>query len=194
MKSNVCKIENGSLDLGLILKESEKVAIYNEFDSKQTLQLRLLCEEIDGLLPNVIDEFEGEFWIEYENGVCKINLAIQFEEFTADKKKELINIAKNKKNASVKGILGKIRSGLEDLFLDCNVNKSCDMAWAFNYANECCVGMNYSYAWSLKQYKQDVKQDEWDELEKSIITSVADDVIVGVKGRKASIIIAKKFV
>ena len=33
----------------------------------------------------------------------------------------------------------------------------------------------------------------WDELEKSVIASVADDVIVGVKGRQANIIIVKKF-
>jgi hypothetical protein len=54
--------------------------------------------------------------------------------------------------------------------------------------------MGYTYAWSLQQYKEVSKEEkEWDELEKSIITSVADDVIVGVKGRKASIVIVKKF-
>ena len=40
MKSDVCKIENGTLDLALILKESEKVAVFNDLDAKQTLQLR----------------------------------------------------------------------------------------------------------------------------------------------------------
>ena len=29
MRSNVCKIENGTKDLEAILKESEKVAVYN---------------------------------------------------------------------------------------------------------------------------------------------------------------------
>ena len=37
------------------------------------------------------------------------------------------------------------------------------------------------------------KTEAWDELEKSVIASAADDVIVGVKGRKADIIIVKKF-
>ena len=46
MKSNVCKIENGTKDLAAILKESEKVAVYNELTHKQTLQLRLICEEV----------------------------------------------------------------------------------------------------------------------------------------------------
>jgi hypothetical protein len=39
--------------------------------------------------------------------------------------------------------------------------------------------------------KEDVA--DWDELEKSIIANLADDVIVGVKGRKANFIIVKKF-
>lgn len=195
MKSNICKIEKGALDLGVILKESEKVAIYNELNDKQTLQLRLLCEEVDGMLPNVIDEYSGDFWIDFEEGVCKINVAIEFNEFTASKKKELIKIAKNKKNAAVTGILGKIRSVLEDMFLDSEWKKSYEMAYLFNCANESCLGTDYSYMWSLQRYKQVIRKEEkeWDELEKSIIMSIADDVIVGVKGRKANFIIVKKF-
>ena len=100
MKSNICKIENGSLDLNKILLESEKVAVYNQLNEKQTLQLRLLCEEIDGMLPNIIDNFTGDFWIDFEKGVCKICVDLEFEEFTASKKKELISVAKNKKNAN----------------------------------------------------------------------------------------------
>jgi hypothetical protein len=56
---------------------------------------------------------------------------------------------------------------------------------------------DYNYYWSLEQYKQEVEKekqtDAWDELEKSVIASVADDVIVGVKGKKADIIVVKKF-
>ena len=125
MKSNVCKIENGTKDLDAILRESEKVAVYNDLTHKQTLQLRLICEEIDGMLPNIIDDFSGDFWIDFEDGVCKVNVSLRFEEFTAKKKEE--------------------------------------------------------------------KTEKWDELEKSVIASVADDVIVGVKGKRADIIIVKKF-
>jgi hypothetical protein len=37
------------------------------------------------------------------------------------------------------------------------------------------------------------KAEAWDELEKSVIASVADDVIVGVKGKNAKVVIIKKF-
>ena len=66
MRSNICKIKNGIKNLDEILKESEKVAVYNELNRKQTLQLRLLCEDIDGMLPKIIGSFEGDFWIDFE--------------------------------------------------------------------------------------------------------------------------------
>lgn len=198
MRSNVCKIENGIQDLDAILKESEKVAVYNELNHKETLQLRLLCEEIDGMLPKIIDGFEGDFWIDFENGVCNVNVSVELDCFTAEKKKELVNIAKNKKNAAAVGICGKIRSLLEDLFLDETIVKSMDLSLnSMNFSTAYVVGTNYSYLWSLDKYKNCVDKEEqaeeWDELEKSVIASVADDVIVGVKGKRADIIIVKKF-
>ena len=198
MKSNVCKIDNGTKDLEAILKESERVAEYNGFTHKQTLQLRLLCEEVDGMLPNIIDDFEGDLWIDYEDGVCKVHVSIKIPEFNVDKKEDLIAVAKNKKNAAAVGIVGKIRSAIEDFFLNENDMCTFDMpTGAFYVVNGCCEGIDYSYLWTLDQYRTSVRQeertDDWDELEKSVIASVADDVIVGVKGKKADIIIIKKF-
>ena len=198
MKSNVCKIENGVKDLAEILKESEMVASYNGLSHKQALQLRLICEEMDGMLPRIIDNFDGEFWIEYEDGTCKVNAVVNFAEFTAKKKEELIKVSKSKTNAAATGIIGKIRSAIENFFLDE------DGAQTGGPINDfCCVpthyvmGFHYSYCWSLGEYKATVKKEKreeaWDELEKSIIASLADDVIVGVKGRQASIVVIKKF-
>ena len=198
MKSNVCKIEKGVKDLDAILKECEMVASYNGLNHKQALQLRLICEEMDGMLPNIIDDFDGEFWIECEDGVYKVNAVVNFEEFTAKKKQELINVSKDKKNALATGIIGKIRSAIEDLFLDGDGFKSCGMASGYCQApSEYCIGLDHSYLWSLGEYKNNVKNEKHeqakDELEKSIIASIADDVVVGVKGRQASIVVIKKF-
>ena len=198
MKSNVCKIENGTKDLAAILGESERVAAYNGLTHKQTLQLRLLCEEIDGMLPNIIDEFEGSLWIDFEDGVCSVHISIKFPEFDSGKKEEIIGIAKNKKNAAAFGIVGKIRDAIENFFL----SEDAALALAVASENFCpATGyseiLDYSYLWRLEEYRNSIKKEEqtedWDELEKSVIASVADDVIVGVKGKQADIIIVKKF-
>jgi hypothetical protein len=199
MKSNVCTIDKGTKDLGAILKESERVAEYNGLTHKQALQLRLLCEEIDGMLPNIAEDFKGSFWIDYADGVCKVNVSINIFELNATKKKELIEISKSKKNASAVGIVGKIRNALENFLLNEEeyMNSFDTTAGTFHLSTGYSEGVDYSYLWSLEQYrdlvKKEEKPEEWDELEKSVIASVADDVIVGVKGSKADIIIVKKF-
>ncbi len=197
MKSNVCKIENGTKDLDAILKESSKVAEYNELTHKQALQLRLICEEIDGMLPNIIDDFSGDFWIEFEDGLCKVNVSIKIPEFNTDKKEKLIGIAKDKNNSAAVGISGKIRDAIENLFLNDTPTigfvPSDDL---FHLSTGFSEGVDYSYFWRLENYKYSVKEEkteEWDELERSVIASVADDVIVGVKGKRADIIVVKRF-
>lgn len=197
MKSNVCKIENGVKDLAAILKESEKVAVYNEFTHKQALQLRLLCEELDGMLPNIIGDFDGELWIEYEDGVCKVSASIEIAAFNAEERRELIKVAKNRKNAAAVGVVGKIRSALEDFFLDEAAVQAMGASADFlPLATGYSEGVSYSYYWSLDRYRKsyvEEPKEEWDALEKSVIAAVADDVIVGVKGKRADIVIVKKF-
>lgn len=196
MRSNVCKIDKGVKDLDAILQESEKVAVYNGLDHKQTLQLRLLCEDIDGMLPNVLGDFNGDFWIDFENGVCKVCISLQFAKFTPDKKNKLLTLAKDKKNASVKGIVAKIGAAIEEFFLDEEtINAMCMMSDMDAAALSGHV--TPTYYWSLDQYraavKEEKKAEEWDELEKSVIASIADDITVGVKGLQADITIIKKF-
>ena len=56
--------------------------------------------------------------------------------------------------------------------------------------------------WSLKQYRAGLEEqredsddasEAWDELEKSIVANLADDVVVGVKGDRVELVIVKKF-
>ena len=198
MKSNVCKIEKGTQDLSAILKESEKVAVYNELNHKQTLHLRLLCEEIDGMLPQIVEDFFGDFWIEFEDGVCKVHVSLTVAELTSNKKEKLIDISKDKKNAEAVGILGKIRAGIEEFFLSEEILPYYPIsAEPFHLATGYGMGADYAYLWSLGEYRNTVKKEKqaekWDELEKSVIASVADDVIVGIKGKQVDIVIVKSF-
>ena len=49
--------------------------------------------------------------------------------------------------------------------------------------------------WTLNRYKDAERNnaEPWDELEKSIIANLADDVIVAVKGNNVEISIIKNF-
>ena len=57
------------------------------------------------------------------------------------------------------------------------------------------------YTWSMQKYQrglESMKQDNvepeeaWDELEKSIVANIADDVLVGIKNNTVELIIKKK--
>ena len=198
MKSDVRKIEKGTRDLNDILLESEKVATYCELTHKQALHLRLICEELDGMLPELIGDFEGKFWIELEEKLCKVYVSIAIDEISAERRKELIGIAKNKKNAAAVGIKGKIRSAVESLFLDDSVSDAfAASAMGMGLSTGCYTDIDYTRCWTLNAYKSSVKSEAkseaWDELEKSVIATVADDVIVGIKGKQADIVVVKKF-
>ena len=198
MKSNICKIEKGTRDLAAIFKECERVAEYNALGHKQSLQLRLICEEIDGMLPNIIDDFDGALWIDFEDGVCRVHISIQIPELNKGKKQELVAIAKNKKNAAAVGIVGKIRNSIENFILDDDLMEAFALSsGSHGSASGCYECVDYAFLWRLEEYKSSVKKEEqaeaWDELEKSVIASVSDDVIVGVKGKCAEIIIVKRF-
>ena len=56
-------------------------------------------------------------------------------------------------------------------------------------------GLMLDNSWSLNQYKnkQKDREEPWDEIEKSIIANIADDVVVSVKGRNIEIVITKNF-
>ena len=111
---------------------------------------------------------------------------------------EEFGIAKDKKNSAAVGIVGKIRNAIENFFLDEKRMEALALSsGSFVLDSGYYEGVEYSYLWRLDEYRNNVKKEEqaeaWDELEKSVIASVADDVIVGVKRRQADIIIVKKF-
>jgi len=188
------------------LQEAEKFAAYNGLDRKGTLRLRLLAEEALGMLGAITDRFQGEFWMESASGnVCKLHMMIKTE-MDYEKRKELIDASTNKKNAAYVGIMGKIREFIEaSAYADATQR---DESWQdVNRLEFFTMGMldaqaapgspinTGGYVWSMDQYKTSVRkeknEDAWDELEKSIIANLADEVRVSVKGNKAELVIEK---
>jgi hypothetical protein len=62
------------------------------------------------------------------------------------------------------------------------------------------AGNGGSYVWSMQKHKEEVRQDsdtgeesDWDELEKSIVSSIADDVSISIDGTTVQITIIKQF-
>ena len=190
MKSNVIKINQSEDNLNKILVETGKVAEISSLNNKQSLRVRLIAEEFVGMLKELSTDFDGEFWIENENLSFSFVSQIHINEaMDLQTKRRFIDISSSKKNTT-KGIMGKIRDIVENLLYPENAIYSSNFV---AYQLETAVLLNDQ--WTLNKYKDAERNnaEPWDELEKSIIANLADDVIVSVKGSSVEIVILKDF-
>lgn len=192
MKSNVIKISNESNNINEILTEALTSSTLAGLESKKALRLRLLAEELVGMLKELSGSYEGDFWIEEENLKFDLITRICVTKAMDNKtKKGFIDVSSDKKNAAAKGIMGKIRDVVENMMYPEKAFVSSSYI-AYQLETDAMLG---STSWSLNNYKdaQKEKEEPWDEIEKSIIANVADNVKVSVKGKVVEIVITKDF-
>ena len=212
MQTNKIPVSSDGAGFDEALSEAVKFAEYIGLDRKQSMRVRLLAEETLGMVSAITGDFSAEFFIESDKKcVCRIHLIAETVMDYA-KKRELIETSSNKKNAAAKGFMGKIRQIIENslysvdevgalqveycgtpiMYADLGMCGMSDMSGGY--------GMN-SFVWSMESYKNsietsvasdDAAKEAWDELEKSIVASIADDVRVGVKGNTVELVIEKR--
>ena len=198
MRSKNCAIKKGGEGLKDVLAEVEKIADYNELPKKQTLRLSLLAEELVGMLPELVKNFEGSFWIQSKGTQYELHVELLVDSLSKERKEALIEVSANKKNAANTGFMGKIRDIAENMLLrseeDFGEVYAVDQEYMTDYQS---FDYHYTYAWTLNNYVSNKQESTdsatWDELEKSIVAKLADDVIVGVRGKKVEIVIKKEF-
>jgi len=203
MKSDICKINKDGSGLSEILNEVEKNTKKNGLCKKHSLQLRLLAEELVGMLPELLKDCEGEFWLENAYMQYELHVTVSSSLMGAERRENLLALSTSGKNAAAKGIMGKIRSVAESML----AYLSKPEATAYPLFSDMSTNINggsmfyNDYVWSFNSYVQHIGQahvtgneeEEWDELEKSIVAKLADDVIVGIKGREVEIVVKKTF-
>ena len=214
MKSTVIKINNEMDNLNAIFEEVQKIAVYTNLDKKKGLRLSLLSEELVGMLKELSGSFEGSFWAEVEGlNIDLITSIYLTDEMDNKTKKSFINVSTEKKNAAAKGIMGKIRDVVENMMYPENAALNSNY-FSAGFDVDAMLGTDdqgrdtrstdaesivdnlmVDNEWSLNnyKYKQRDNKEPWDELEKSIIANIADDVVVSVKGRYVIITVKKNF-
>ena len=172
-------------------KASEAIRVADEFiatqnlDRKKSIHLRLLAEEAVGMVKAMTGDFEALFWIEEEDGEYRVRLTIKTDMDRA-KKEELLSLSTSGSNTAAKGIMGKISL----LDFDSALKQQQQYGGNNGYTY---VGMGMLEdvpVWSLNSYrealedkpeKDDSDEEAWDELERSIVASLAKDVTIGIK-------------
>ncbi len=206
METGKIAINNRGIGMTKAFAELDKFAQYQGLNRKEALRLRLLTEEMFGMVQGIVGDFGAYFWLEGENKKTEIHLEA-YVNMDMDKREELLSVSSSGKNMAAKGVMGKLRDLMESYLLnyedisryaaDSGINMFPYDDYGMMYA-----GMDWnSHYWSLEKYKNGVEEHKgensaaqaWDELEKSIVGKLADDVLVGIRSDKVELIIKKNF-
>lgn len=203
MKSNKVRISGKKANFESILEETQAFAYNEDLPDKASLQLQLLAEEIVSLMRAISFDYEGTYMVSGENG--KYELTVEGETLINPKrKKDLMSIATKQKPST--GVLNRIKNIFEGFMTFTEeAAPSGDTANIMYMTTEIgdmqAFNVLQAQSWSLKSYRQQVEEsldDEdmkagWEELERSIIANLADDVTVEIKASKVLITVYKEF-
>lgn len=201
MKTNEIYVSNQGKGREEALNEAEKYADYQKLSNKDRMHVRILTEELLGMVETIAGDFYAYFWIEDNSKCYQIHLEAKVD-MNTKKQDTFIDTSTNKKNSQAKGIMGKLKDvfryywmGYKEAMYEPN-GVNCVDYMEYGLINPDVSGS--ANIWSLSRYQEVVKKDEndlegWDELEKSIIANIADDVTVGIRGDNVEMVITKNF-
>ena len=199
MKTDVITVSNRGNQMEAALQQTEKVAAYKGLSERDTLHLRLLTEEMMGLMRSITGATEGQFWIEDEDGEYQLHLQVR-KFLTGEEKEQLLSVSSSGKNESAKGLMGRLRD-----FFDWGSDGdllSCSSPLVLPDMFEQSTTPMLDWEWSMRTYETALSsrleqndpaiREAWDELEKSVVKNVADDVKVFIRGGMVELVILKK--
>ena len=198
------KISNTGENMNAALDLTEQTAKSMGLSSRDTLRLRLLAEEMMSMVRAITGSFTAEYWLEHEGTTCKLVLSAK-SELDYGKRSEFLSVSTTGKNTAKTGIMEKIRGifeaglyGMEQSFA-AQAEYGVGM-YSAGMMGAVDAGMTEAiYAWSMQKYRDEIASkrteypDVWDELEKSIIANLADEVSVGVTKNGVELTVQKKF-
>ena len=197
MKTDVISVSGQKKMMETAIGQADKVAAYKGLSEKDAMHLRLLTEEMMGLMQSVTGASEGEFWIEDEDGEYRLHLLVRTL-LSTEKKEQLLSVSASGKNESAKGLMGRLRE-----FFDWGIDEditSNSLVLPDMYEHTSSPMLDWE--WSMRQYETALSarvakdepgaQEAWDELEKSVVKKVADDVKVYIRRGTAEMVILKK--
>lgn len=175
-QSERVKIKDINHDIDRAYDVLAKYAADVGIKDKDALRFRLLTEEVLRLVKQILDNRLVELWFEGDNRVSRIILE-STGSLEGDKKDELGSIASSGVVFEEKGFFKKIT----DMFL---------------------IKIPEEKTWSLKEYQRQIQakkeQDKysleaWDDLERSLVASLADDIEITAGSDKIKMVVTKDF-
>ncbi len=187
---------------------ADNYAWHAGLDRRDTLRLNLLVEETLGMVKAMVNDFYGQLWFSGDDSACEIHLEATAN-MDSGRRQELISVSSSGKNAAAKGFMGMLGDVISGALHNMGraVDTACsESAMSGNIIVPEGAGNPNLYdltpVWTLDQYRanvekgrlgSDVLEQAKQDLEKSIVANLADDIVVGVKGDRIELVITKRF-
>ena len=204
---NTAEIRITSLGEGMeeALAATERLGLDSGLGHKENLRLRLLAEELIGLMRGITGSVEACYMGRQEERKFELSLSADVR-MTQELRQQLLAASTSGKNAAAKGFMGRIRDMVAAVMLPDNEESDEVSGLSLGLMSlgspaRYNVGVS-AYAWSMSKYMSEVRrsrekdadaEDAWDELEKSIVANLADEVSVKIEGSHVEIVITKAF-
>ncbi len=193
MISDKYKINSGMKDIAPALEIIEKTAAYCGFDRESTLQLRLMGEELLGMMQGIMLDYDGEFWLDTDGTTMNLHTEVK-SEISQSEREKLVSIASSGQNTKPKGFMNKLRCLVESAFYsDLNTPP-------IYYANECSFfsgdAGKYGYVWNYSpslEVSTSQQNKDYDELEMSVLAKLSDNIVVSAYPPRISLTVSKSF-
>lgn len=209
MRTDITTIDSSGSGIQLALNRIEGLADVEQLSKKDRLHLRLLAEETFGMVTAIVGNFSAKFWAEGENRNFRIILQADAD-VDETEKAQLLSVSSTGMNIAGRGVMEKIWN-LYRMFIGSGGQAPAmkEIRGMTSGKDEVSYGElgavrvedgkgGENYAWSLKQYRTNVKnamdkdtvlQGAWDELGKSIVANIASDIQVGVSDDQVKMVI-----
>ena len=192
MKYELIAVSSRGRGLDAALAQADKAGAELGLSLRDALHMRLLVEEMMSMVRSIIGQLEGKFWIETGDGEYRLYLQMT-SLLDTEQRKQLISASTGRRNEAHRGIMGKIRAFFEPMPIEDTPA----------YLAETIVRDlgNDDLTWSLEAYRERLlkrkaasaeAREEWDELEKSVVSHIADNVTISIHNYDVKLMVYKK--
>ena len=176
MTSDIIKIDNQGNGFEQAVLLTARIGEFQGLTRKETVQLKMITEEMLSLARSVTGEMQASFWLEATGRSFELHMMTKTV-MDKEKRQLLISSTSSRKNEAAKSLLGHLRDAFEQAMA----------AEPTHPENDLPVEILSDLVY------QKYDDPEWDGYERSVLRRLADDVKIAIRGDSIDMTVSKSF-
>ena len=200
MRSDLIRVNSKGNGIPEALALTENEGRKQGLTGRDLLHLRLLAEELFGMLRGIAGEVKADYWLEQEPDRFELHLAARID-LTPEMREQLLTASSTGRNEAAGTFMGKLWVTVVNGLYAVKEGLPAAMSSAASaFPLEGDFAGESAALWSLSAYREEIDRNRktdggaveaWDELERSIVANVADEVKVRIVGKNLEIVLFK---